>query len=266
MSLPPSPPPRLIALDIDGTLVTSGSAVSEETREAVLAAAEQAHLVLATGRTAFGAAEIVDALDVPGILAVCSNGAVLRHPDGSLELRTTFDPRPVADTLLDVLPGASFAVERPGIGNVLSGHFEPSELSGNLYPCSLEDVLSEKCPRMIAKWDDRTQLDVAVALTTVTLPEVTATLDYGAHAWLTCVAAGTSKAAALEELRAALGVSTADTAAIGDGSNDVEMLRWAARSVAMGQAPDVVLAAAGAVTEPVERDGVARTLREWFGH
>jgi hydroxymethylpyrimidine pyrophosphatase-like HAD family hydrolase len=260
-----SPSPRLVALDIDGTLVATGTAVSPETAEAVRRAAERSYVVLATGRTAFGVAQIVDALGVPGILAVCSNGAVLRHPDGRTELRTTFDPKPVVHALDEALPGAVFAAERPGFGNVIWGHFDEAELSGPLHPASLDDLLSEKCPRLIAKWPHGTQRDVDAALTRVTLPETTATLDYGAQAWLTCVAAGTSKAAALEEVRSMLGVSTSDTTAIGDGTNDVEMLRWAARSVAMGEAPDIVASDADWVTGTVKQHGVARALDTWFG-
>ncbi len=52
--------------------------------------------------------------------------------------------------------------------------------------------------------------------------------------------------------------------AIGDGRNDIEMLRWAGRGVAMGQAPAEVKAAADAVTLPVEEDGAAVEIRRWF--
>jgi hydroxymethylpyrimidine pyrophosphatase-like HAD family hydrolase len=52
--------------------------------------------------------------------------------------------------------------------------------------------------------------------------------------------------------------------AIGDGRNDVEMLRWAGRGVAMGQAVEEVRAAADAVTATVQDDGVAVELARWF--
>ena len=52
--------------------------------------------------------------------------------------------------------------------------------------------------------------------------------------------------------------------AIGDGRNDIEMLRWAGRGVAMGQAVEEVLAAADDVTETVYDDGAAVELRRWF--
>ena len=52
--------------------------------------------------------------------------------------------------------------------------------------------------------------------------------------------------------------------AIGDGRNDVDMLRWAGRGVAMGQAPLEVQRAADDVTRTVQDDGVAYELSRWF--
>ena len=59
-------------------------------------------------------------------------------------------------------------------------------------------------------------------------------------------------------------MAAADVLAIGDGRNDIEMLQWARRGVAMGQAIEVVRDAAHAVTETVYEDGVAVELDRWF--
>ena len=72
---------------------------------------------------------------------------------------------------------------------------------------------------------------------------------------------GVTKASALEQVRRKLGVEPANTVAVGDQRNDVEMLEWAARGVAMGQAPDEVKAAADEVTAPIDDDGAALVLR-----
>ena len=66
-------------------------------------------------------------------------------------------------------------------------------------------------------------------------------------------------------MAAGFGVSAADVLAFGDGRNDIEMLRWAGRGVAIGDAPEEVKAAADDVTESVDRDGPAAELRHWFG-
>ncbi|MGH3438776.1 MAG: HAD family hydrolase [Sciscionella sp.] len=257
-------PPKLIALDIDGTLVNEAGTVSDAVMRAVSAAARRSHIVLATGRTAMGVAAVLDLLGLPDLTTVCSNGSVIRYPGGELTVRTAFDPAPVVELLNEKVPGAVFAVEHPGVGNMYTSSFTQDELAGDLRQVSLAELIAAKVPRMIAKWPERTWQEINLAMASVTLPGTVATMDYGTNAWLTCVPTDTSKAAALEELRATLGVSNRDTAAIGDGTNDVEMLSWAARGVAMGQAPDIVKAAAGAVTADIDSDGAAHALRKWF--
>jgi hydroxymethylpyrimidine pyrophosphatase-like HAD family hydrolase len=86
----------------------------------------------------------------------------------------------------------------------------------------------------------------------------------GWTAWLDIAPEGVSKASALEDVAKELGVAQSDVLAIGDGRNDVEMLRWAGRGVAMGQAPLEVQEAADDVTETVDNDGVAVELARWF--
>ena len=75
---------------------------------------------------------------------------------------------------------------------------------------------------------------------------------------------GVSKASGLEYVARELGVDAADVLAIGDGRNDIEMLQWAGRGVAMGQSVDEVKAAADHVTDDVTVDGAARELERWF--
>jgi hydroxymethylpyrimidine pyrophosphatase-like HAD family hydrolase len=82
----------------------------------------------------------------------------------------------------------------------------------------------------------------------------------GWTAWLDIAAAGVTKASALERLRGQLGAEPHATVAIGDGRNDIEMLGWAGRGVAMGQAPAEVIAVADEVTASVFDDGAAHVL------
>jgi len=73
-----------------------------------------------------------------------------------------------------------------------------------------------------------------------------------------------SKASGLAHVAGQLGVDRADVLAIGDGRNDIEMLEWAGRGVAMGQAIEPVREAADAVAPPVAEDGVADELGRYF--
>jgi HAD superfamily hydrolase (TIGR01484 family) len=86
----------------------------------------------------------------------------------------------------------------------------------------------------------------------------------GWTAWLDLAPEGVSKASALADVAERLGVDRANVLAIGDGRNDTEMIRWAGRGVAMGQAPLEVQEAADDVTETVHNDGVAVELSRWF--
>jgi len=73
-----------------------------------------------------------------------------------------------------------------------------------------------------------------------------------------------SKASGLQIVCDKVGVDAADVLAIGDGRNDIEMLRWAGRGVAMGQSVEEVRAAADDVTGTVYEDGAAQELSRWW--
>ncbi|MEP6856491.1 MAG: HAD hydrolase family protein, partial [Pedococcus sp.] len=83
----------------------------------------------------------------------------------------------------------------------------------------------------------------------------------GFSAWLDLNPEGVSKGSALEILRRQLEIDPQYTVAVGDQRNDLEMLRWAARGVAMGNAPDEVKAAADEVTGDVDDNGLVPILR-----
>ena len=90
--------------------------------------------------------------------------------------------------------------------------------------------------------------------------------DYvvGWTAWLDLAPVGVTKASGLQYVVDRLGLTAADVLAIGDGRNDIEMLRWAGRGVAMGQAVQQVIDAADDVTDLVSEDGAATEIRRWF--
>ena len=88
--------------------------------------------------------------------------------------------------------------------------------------------------------------------------------NVGWTAWLDIAPEGVNKATALERVRGWLGIPRSRVMAVGDGRNDIDMLRWAAeagRGVAMGQAPEEVAAVASERTGTDLEDGVAALLR-----
>ena len=75
---------------------------------------------------------------------------------------------------------------------------------------------------------------------------------------------GVTKASAIDVLCEYLGVDISDTVAIGDGSNDIGMIKRAGLGIAMGNASDEVKAAADRVTDSIENDGLAKAIDKWI--
>lgn len=258
--------PRLIALDVDGTLLDPDTGLISAAVKAAVhrAIAGGGQVVISTGRTVLGVAPVLDELQLTSGFALCSNGAVrldvAAREAASVE---TFDLAPVLAELSDRLPGAIFAAEDLGIGNRVTAEFPVHQLEGVQRPATVDELAAVPAPRLIASWPGRRPAELVERLAGVELPSSTYTLDHY-EPWVTVTPEGVTKGSALEKLRAELGVLGADTFAAGDGDNDIEMLRWAAHGVAMGQGPAAVHAAADEVAGPVSEDGLAKILDRWF--
>jgi hydroxymethylpyrimidine pyrophosphatase-like HAD family hydrolase len=255
----------LVALDVDGTLVDYDQRLSDRVRDAVTAVRDAGHhVVVSTGRSIMGTTHVLTDLGLTGGLAVLSNGAVTvaldpAEPDGWRVLRTvTFDARPAVELLRRELPDALFAVEVTGVGTRVSGPWPEGELFGELYSVPFEELLDGETTRVVVRSPDHTSEHFMELVERIGLHGVTYAVGY--TAWLDLAPEGVSKASALEQVRTDLGVDPARTLAVGDGRNDLEMLAWAARGVAMGNAPQVVLDAADEVAPGVEDDGLAEVL------
>lgn len=255
---------KLVALDIDGTLLHHDGQLSDEVRDAVRAVATAGHhVVIATGRSILGAEPIIQMLSLTSGFAVTSNGAVTATLHGSgwkIVETVTFDPAPVLEVLKDAWPDAVVGVEDPGVATKVSGPFPDGELIGPVKVLAWEELGKEPTTRLTFRSPSGTSEDFEQLVDRLGLHGVNYAVGF--TAWLDINPEGVSKASALEQVRRELQVEPADTVAIGDHTNDLEMLAWAARGVAMGQAPDEVKAAADEVTGTVEEDGAAVILRQ----
>jgi Cof subfamily protein (haloacid dehalogenase superfamily) len=268
--------PKLVALDIDGTLlkwIDGAGTTHEEIAPAVYdavgrAASAGAHVVLASGRSAHAMTNIADALHLPPdggerLWIVAANGAVvLRYPPVEVVHEETFDARPAVAAILEQHPKALVAVEERGVGYRVNRHFPAGELSGAMTITAVDEMVSGPVSRVIIRDPDATADDFVALAATLGLHGT----DYvvGWTAWLDLSAVGVSKASGLQHVAEGLGLTAADALAIGDGRNDIEMLQWAGRGVAMGQAVQEVRDAADATTESVYEDGAALELDRWF--
>lgn len=251
----------LLAFDIDGTLLETGRPPSDNViREARAAVKAGHHFVLATGRSLVGAVRAAQQLGLRGGWIVSSNGAVTaRIGDGKVTIveRHLVDVEAVVRYVAPKVR-LRIAAEIPGHGYRTAGVFGPRELSGALYPSNLEGLWSAPTPRVALVGEGAAWLVDGLRQMGVTAHAVNAE-------WVDITRGGVSKASALERVRTALGISATATVAVGDSGNDLEMLRWAARGVAMAHAPVHVRQSANEVTGTLAQDGAAQVLRSIAG-
>jgi hydroxymethylpyrimidine pyrophosphatase-like HAD family hydrolase len=257
---------RLVALDIDGTILTHGGALSPAVADAVRAVADAGHhVVIATGRSVLATMPVLARLGIDSGYAVTSNGAVTlridprRHKGYKVIEKVTFDPRPALTLLREELPSALVAVEALGRGFKVSSPFPDGELMGLQEVVDWEQLVAKRATRVTLRMPDVEPAAFMAHIERIGLHEVSYAVGW--TAWLDINPEGVSKGSALELLRRRLKVEPVDTVAVGDQRNDIEMLQWAARGVAMGNAPDEVKAAADEVTGTVDEDGLATVLR-----
>jgi Cof subfamily protein (haloacid dehalogenase superfamily) len=256
----------MVALDVDGTLVDHDGHMSDPVRRAAQAVVAAGHEVLiATGRSLNATLPIIEQLGIETGYAVCCNGGVtLRldpaQTDGYEVLhKATFDPGPALRALRKRLPSAKYALEDEE-GNFLSTErFQDASFGVEAIGVDFQTLLESTAVRVVVFSAENTPEEFNEAIEHVGLAGVT--YSVGWTAWLDIAAAGVTKASALERLRGHLDIPEHRTVAIGDGRNDIEMLSWAGRGVAMGQAPEEVAAAADEVTLSVFDDGAAHVLR-----
>ena len=258
--------PLLVALDVDGTLMSYDQEMSDDVRDVVAALrAAGHHVVLASGRSLVAMTPVAEVLGIDRGWVVASNGAVTARldpdePEGYvLEDVATFDPGPALRLLREHLPGARYAVEDVGVGFRMNELFPDGELDGVHRVVDFDELWSGEVTRVVVRAPESTSDDFHALVEDLGLDDVTYAVGWSA--WMDLAPLGVTKASALEQVRRALHVQPHRTVAIGDGRNDVEMLRWAARGVAMGHADEVVRAAADEVTGSIADDGAATVLR-----
>jgi len=267
--------PRLVALDIDGTLFAnepSTGLVEETISPAVVEAVRRAyaagaHVVMATGRSTFGVSHVWDQLGLPlngaKVLSVASNGSVIfSYPPVEVRSTVTFDASDIVRMLMAEVPNAAVAVEEVGVGYRLNRPFPDGEITGEMVLQTVEELVAKPVTRVIIRDPHSSEEEFVELAEKLGLSGTNYFIGW--TAWLDIAPEGISKASALADVAGELGVDQADVLAIGDGRNDIEMLPWAGRGVAMGQSPLDVQENDDDVTETVANDGVARELSRWF--
>ena len=260
--------PKLVATDLDGTLLHTDGTVTARTRAALTAVEDLGvTVVFVTGRPIRWMRDLWEHVGDHG-LAVCSNGGVVYD----VPARAVRSARPipvdvaleVADRLREAVPGTTFAVERTtGFGKEPS-FMERYPLPDDMQVGPLTELLDELTVKLLARHEELPAEEFWVAAERAVGHLVTTTWS-SVGALVEISAAGVTKATTLALLCDELGVHADEVVAFGDMPNDLAMLEWAGTSYAMANGHPSVRELAGRVAPANEDDGVAATLEELFG-
>jgi Cof subfamily protein (haloacid dehalogenase superfamily) len=260
--------PRLIATDMDGTLLRSDETVSEATvRELARWTADGVPVVLATGRPPRWMRDIREV--VPGGTAVCCNGAVLLDM-ATLEIieEIALQPdrlRAITGELRAAHPEMWFAVEY-GFEFRHEPHYMPRwdvDVPG-VAPATLEEMVQAPVAKLLVRSETMPRDDF-VDLVARAVGDTATVTNSSDEALAEVSARGVTKATGLAHVAAQHGVDPADIVYFGDMPNDVAAFEWVrdagGRAVAMAHAHPEVRAAATDVTLTNDEDGLVAFLR-----
>lgn len=238
---------RLIALDMDGTLLNNDEEISKENKQAIAKAVEMGiHIVLSTGRSYHTVYEYVKDLQLNSFL-ITVNGGEIWDSSGNLLVRNLLEAEQI---------------------NMM---WELKKLHNTkFWAMTVDEIYRDELPKDITfsenEWlkfgfdveDDETRKTIMQKLTENKLQVTNSSptnLEVNPY--------GISKAWALEEVCARIEITMENVIAMGDSLNDVAMIASAGVGIAMGNAQEAVKEAADWVTETNEENGVAKAIQRW---
>jgi Cof subfamily protein (haloacid dehalogenase superfamily) len=277
---------RLLAVDIDGTLLDSRGRLPDAHHEALAAAAARGiSVALVTGRSFHFTRHVLDRLLLP-VTVIVNNGAVVKQRDGTTLMRQVL-PRDAARAVLEHTRAfedcVAIVFDRPDVDDERqivyermdwthpqrSGYYEKNKAFIASAPASLADALADDDPIQVmfnggvepmrALVRDLKSVPMAgrysVAITEYELRDFSL-VDVNA--------AGCSKGTTLARWAAEQGCRREEVMAVGDNLNDLEMLDFAGTAVVMGNAADVVKRARSFyVTGTNDEGGLADAIRRF---
>lgn len=265
----PQTPIRLVATDLDGTLLRSDGSVSDRTRVLLASLPERGlTFVMVTARPPRDLRRIAAAIGVAAGVAICCNGAVMYD----IAANTILDHYPLSAevatrlviALRETLPDVCFAIE-----NGLRAGYERGYLRIRGREPQPEDYIADAlalCGTPVSKLlahHPTLSADELLAIGREVAGEDAVATHSGARL-LEISAPGVDKSSALAALCSRLGIAPAGVVAFGDMPNDVPMLRWAGTGIAVANAHCDTLATADAVTASNDDDGLAIALETLF--
>lgn len=265
-------PISLVALDLDGTLLNSEGRLTARTREAIgRAMAAGVRVVLATGKSRASAEHLLEALDLqtPGVF---TQGLVLYDAQGEV-LHETILPQSILDKVVAFVEARCYPhfaytnreLLAPADGPLRQMlHTELDEplprIVGPFSQLGAEDGLPLRANKLLVS-DESDNAATRAALASLVGEE--ATVTQAVPEFIEVLPPGTSKGAGLMRLLKMLDLDPSEVMAVGDGENDVEMLRTVGLGVAMGNAHPRLKEVADAIVADNDHNGVAEAIERF---
>jgi Cof subfamily protein (haloacid dehalogenase superfamily) len=261
------PLPRLVATDLDGTLLHTDGTVTDRTRR-VLARLEEHGVVVVfvTGRPVRWMADLWQHVGEHGV-AICSNGAIVydvrRHRIVKARTLSRSVGLKVADLVRTAIPGTSYALEKTTGFAKEESYLSRAPMPQETVVGRLEEIFDDEVVKLLARHEERPPeafwhaVDQLVGHLVVTTWSSTSALAE-------ISAPGVTKASTLEQLCGERGIAPEDVLAFGDMPNDIPLLTWAGMSYAMAGGHPSVVAAAQHLAPANDEDGVAVILEGMF--
>ena len=270
---------RLLAIDIDGTLLDSRGRLPDAHRDALInAAAQGIEIALVTGRSFHFTKPIVELLPIPLTLVV-NNGAVVKRKTGETEIRNLL-PRETARVVLDetrhLEDSVAVVFDRPDERQIVfermdwslpnrRGYYEKNKAFIAQTAAPLADILVEDPIQVMFNGSVEPMRALVSALRSLPVADQisVAITEYEPRNFslVDVNAAGCSKGTTLARWAESRGVTSAEIMAVGDNLNDVEMLDFAGVAVVMANATDALKSRGYHLTGSNDEGGLAAAIR-----
>ena len=260
--------PKLIATDLDGTIVAHYGSVTQRTIDAFLKAHSMGiEIFFVTGRPPRWMPEIKDAFGIGN--AICGNGAMLYDLLNDKVLEEWLMPTDVqleaVKRLRAAIPEISFAVESHNYFHREKIYIPRWDVGlDNIGVEKIEEVITSPSLKVLARCSQQELTsDEMLAIAKVELDGIATVTHSNPHDSLLEISAlGVSKGMTLAKMAARLGIDAADCVSFGDNPNDFSMLEWCGRSFAMADGHPEGPQHAKGIAGPCEEDGVAIIIEQ----
>ncbi|QOK28627.1 HAD family phosphatase [Cytobacillus oceanisediminis] len=241
-----APQIKLIALDMDGTLLNSRGEIPDENRKAIREAKEKGiEVILSTGRSRLTAGDHSDSLELNSYL-ITVNGSEIFGPDGESISRTPVDSK-IMEWMWNLSQSHKTNFWATSCERVWTNEM-PENIHDHEWLKFGFDISDDEIRELIHK-ELQTKGDLEITNSSLTNIEVNAL--------------GINKAKGIQKVTELLGISMENVMAMGDSLNDIAMIEESGWGVAMGNAQGIVKETANAITGTNDEAGVAQAIRKW---